>query len=166
MRELLVIDTSAEMLKVGAGKVAALRAEGRAAGLSAVTLAVGSAEALPCESEQYDTVLDSFGLCSFELPQVALEEMKRWCASTPNRSPTTHPKPNPESIPSASPSPNPNPDQLQAERQHLVARARREQLGSHRPLAAAPPQPAGGALGLLLGPRYPGMRGGRRPARG
>ena len=166
VRELLVIDTSAEMLKVGAGKVAALRAEGRAAGLSAVTLAVGSAEALPCESEQYDTVLDSFGLCSFELPQAALEEMKRWCASTPNRSPTTHPKPNPESIPNASPSPNPNPDQLQAERQHLVARARREQLGSHRPLAAAPPQPAGGALGLLLGPRYPGMRAGRRPARG
>lgn len=80
VRELLVIDTSAEMLKVGAGKVAALRAEGRAAGLSAVTLAVGDAEALPCESEQYDTVLDSFGLCSFERPQAALEEMKRWCA--------------------------------------------------------------------------------------
>ena len=166
VHELLVIDTSAEMLKVGAGKVAALRAEGRAAGLSAVTLAVGDAEALPCESEQYDTVLDSFGLCSFERPQTALEEMKRWCASSPNRSPTTHPKPSPESSPSASPSPNPNPDQLQAERQHLVARARREQLGSHRPLAAAPPQPADGALGLLLGQGHPGMRGGRRPARG
>ena len=96
VRELLVIDASVEMLKVGASKVAALRAEGRAAGLSAVTLAVGDAEALPCASEEYDTVLDTFGLCSFELPQAALEEMKRWCASSPDRSPTTHPKPHPD----------------------------------------------------------------------
>ena len=96
VRELLIIDASVEMLKVGASKVAALRAEGRAAGLSAVTLAVGDAEALPCASEEYDTVLDTFGLCSFELPQAALEEMKRWCASSPDRSPTTHPKPHPD----------------------------------------------------------------------
>ena len=49
VRELLVIDASAEMLKVGAGKVTKLRAEGKAAGLSAVTLAVGDAvRSLPC----------------------------------------------------------------------------------------------------------------------
>ena len=81
--ELLVTDFSQEMLKVGAGKVAKLRAaEGGAPGLSNVTLAVVDAAALPLESAQYDTVVDSFGICSFEEPQAALEEMKRWSAAS------------------------------------------------------------------------------------
>jgi len=79
--ELLVTDFSQDMLKVGAGKVAKLRAaEGGAPGLSNVTLAVVDAAAMPLESAQYDTVIDSFGICSFEEPQAALEEMKRWFA--------------------------------------------------------------------------------------
>lgn len=78
--ELLVTDFSQDMLKVGAGKVAKLRAaEGGAPGLSNVTLAVVDAAAMPLESAQYDTVIDSFGICSFEEPQAALEEMKRCC---------------------------------------------------------------------------------------
>ena len=81
--ELLVTDFSQEMLKVGAGKVAKLRAaEGGAPGLSNVTLAVVDAAALPLESAQYDTVVDSFGICSFEDPQASLEEMKRWSAAS------------------------------------------------------------------------------------
>ena len=46
--------------------------------MSNVTLAVLDAAAMPLESAQYDTVVDSFGICSFEEPQAALEEMKRW----------------------------------------------------------------------------------------
>ena len=81
--ELLVTDFSQDMLKVGAGKVAKLRAaEGGAPGLSNVTLAVVDAAAMPLESAQYDTVIDSFGICSFEEPQAALEEMKRWFATS------------------------------------------------------------------------------------
>lgn len=80
--ELVVGDASEEMLKVGAGKVAKLRAEGGAPGLSKVTLAVLDAGSLPLESSQYDTVVDSFGLCSFEDPQAAMDEMKRCCKPT------------------------------------------------------------------------------------
>jgi len=79
VQELVLGDASEEMLKIGAGKVAKLRAEGGAPGLSKVTLAVLDAGALPLDNAQYDTVLDSFGLCSFEEPRAALEEMKRCC---------------------------------------------------------------------------------------
>ena len=161
--ELLVTDFSQDMLKVGAGKVAKLRAaEGGAPGLSNVTLAVVDAAAMPLESAQYDTVVDSFGICSFEEPQAALQEMKRWSATSPSPSPSPWPSPNPS--PNSSPSPNPN--QLQAERYDPAARARREQLGHRLVVAAAPPQPARGALGLLLGQGHPGVRQGRRPTRG
>ena len=50
--------------------------------MSNVTLAVVDAAALPLESAQYDTVVDSFGICSFEDPQASLEEMKRWSAAS------------------------------------------------------------------------------------
>ena len=46
---------------------------------SQVTLAVIDAAKMPLETAQYDTVLDSFGVCSFEQPQAALQEMKRVC---------------------------------------------------------------------------------------
>ena len=77
--ELTIGDFSEEMLKIAAGKIAKMRADGSTAGPSQVTLAVIDAAKMPLETAQYDTVLDSFGVCSFEQPQAALQEMKRVC---------------------------------------------------------------------------------------
>lgn len=81
--ELLLGDNSPPMLQVAAQKVAKARVAavvgaGSASGPpSKVTLAVLDACALALPSAEYDTVVDSFGLCSFEQPADALREMRR-----------------------------------------------------------------------------------------
>ena len=84
--ELLITDYSEKMLQVAACKVAEQRAKrgGEAGGsgdggLSRVTLAVTDASSLALPSAAYDTIVDTFGLCSFEAPERALEEMARCC---------------------------------------------------------------------------------------
>ena len=76
--ELLVTDYSESMLTVAARKVADQRA---AHGTlpSRVTLAVTDASALALPSDEFDTIVDTFGLCSFEEPERALAEMARCC---------------------------------------------------------------------------------------
>lgn len=39
----------------------------------------GSAEALPVKDNEYDTVVDTFGMCSFDSPVAAIREMMRVC---------------------------------------------------------------------------------------
>ncbi|KAL3927301.1 MAG: hypothetical protein SGPRY_002884 [Prymnesium sp.] len=62
--ELVVSDYSEPMLQVAAHKV---------------TLAVADAAGLPLPDAKFDTVVDTFGLCSFENPDAALREMSRCC---------------------------------------------------------------------------------------
>ena len=76
--ELVVSDYSEAMLKVAAEKVARLRATAQKQP-SSVTLAVADAGKLPLPDAQFDTVVDTFGLCSFEKPEAALREMTRCC---------------------------------------------------------------------------------------
>jgi len=77
--ELVISDFSERMLQVAAHKVAALRSEGAARVPSKVTLAVTDASAMPLPTAMFDTIVDTFGLCSFERPEEALSEMRR-CA--------------------------------------------------------------------------------------
>uniref|UniRef100_A0A7S0IVY5 Methyltransferase type 11 domain-containing protein n=1 Tax=Calcidiscus leptoporus TaxID=127549 RepID=A0A7S0IVY5_9EUKA len=80
VKELFIGDFCEGMLQVTAQKLAKLRTT--AAGddcPSKVTLAVLDAAALPFADGAYDTVVDSFGLCSFEDPEMALKEMARCC---------------------------------------------------------------------------------------
>lgn len=80
VKELLVTDYSESMLQMAAKKVAEKRTNPASAGaLSNVTLAVTDASALALPTAQYDTVVDTFGLCSFEEPERALQEMARCC---------------------------------------------------------------------------------------
>ena len=67
------------MLEVAARKVAHARAHGGDGAPSSVTLAVVDAARQPFEDARFDTVVDSFGLCSFEDPAAALAEMRRCC---------------------------------------------------------------------------------------
>jgi len=93
---LLVGDYSEKMLQVAAHKVALMRQPAqppsqpvdgaapaapsvRQAFASRVTLAVLDACALEVPSGSFDTVVDTFGLCSFEQPEIALAEMARAC---------------------------------------------------------------------------------------
>ena len=75
--ELVLSDASEGMLQVAAKKVAVQRSDPTR--LSNVTLAVTDASALPLASASFDTVVDTFGLCSFEQPAEALREMRRVC---------------------------------------------------------------------------------------
>lgn len=83
--QLVMGDYSAQMLTAAARKVAELKLsiEQKKAAPDAyldpsqVTLAVMDACALPLEDNSFDTVVDSFGLCSFEDPEQALLEMER-----------------------------------------------------------------------------------------
>lgn len=79
VRELVCTDASKEMLEVAARKVAHARAHGGDGAPSSVTLAVVDAARQPFEDARFDTVVDSFGLCSFEDPAAALAEMRRCC---------------------------------------------------------------------------------------
>ena len=76
---LLITDFSECMLHQAAKKVA--EGAGKAAALdrSSVTLAVVDASALALPDASFDTVVDTFGLCSFEKPAEALREMQRVC---------------------------------------------------------------------------------------
>ncbi|KAL1525945.1 hypothetical protein AB1Y20_020771 [Prymnesium parvum] len=76
--ELVVSDYSEPMLQVAASKVAKLR-ELPGAQLPQVTLAVADAGKIPLPDNLFDTVVDTFGLCSFEKPDEALREMSRCC---------------------------------------------------------------------------------------
>mmetsp|Transcript_35589 Transcript_35589/g.58983 ORF Transcript_35589/g.58983 Transcript_35589/m.58983 type:complete len:247 (-) Transcript_35589:212-952(-) len=76
---LVISDYSEQMLTVAARKVAQLRDIEKHAMPSAITLAVMDAAALPFADSTYDTIVDSFGLCSFEEPQSVLREMARCC---------------------------------------------------------------------------------------
>ncbi len=86
--ELLIGDYSQPMLQVAAQKVAQMRHAAAAAPPSSaeattrrlpskVTLAVLDACDLALPADSFDTVVDSFGLCSFERPVDALREMRR-----------------------------------------------------------------------------------------
>lgn len=44
-----------------------------------LTLRIAGAEALPFETSGFDTVIDTFGLCSYDDPMIALQEMVRVC---------------------------------------------------------------------------------------
>ena len=77
--ELVLADASEAMLQVAARKVAELRTDSAPAAVSNVTLAITDAAALPLATNSFDTVVDTFGLCSFENPKTALREMQR-CA--------------------------------------------------------------------------------------
>ena len=76
-QSVVLSDASESMLQVAAKKVAEQRSAG--SGLSDVTLAVTDASELPLPTDAFDTVLDTFGICSFEQPGAALREMRRVC---------------------------------------------------------------------------------------
>lgn len=81
VKSLVLVDNCTEMLRVAAQKVAELRAAREAPGfLSEVTLAVADAAALPFPTGSFETVVDTFGLCSFEEPSKAVDEMARVAA--------------------------------------------------------------------------------------
>lgn len=81
--ELFITDYSDAMLQVAASKVALQRDkqppsdETARRPVSTVTLAVCDAGSIPLPSASFDTVVDTFGLCSFERPEEALREMQR-----------------------------------------------------------------------------------------
>ena len=80
--ELTIADSCKEMLGVAAQKIARMRAEHAERDrpcISNVTLAVMDASSLPVADGSYDTVVDTFGICSFEDPERALREMSRCC---------------------------------------------------------------------------------------
>lgn len=58
---------------------AAYRGEGAANETVPYALAVCSSESIPFPDNSFDTVVDVFGLCSFDDPVVALREMSRVC---------------------------------------------------------------------------------------
>ena len=78
MDELLVCDFSQAMLETAAQKLALARANG-AKVPSKVTLAVMDAASMALADNSVDTVVDTFGLCSFEEPEASLREMIRVC---------------------------------------------------------------------------------------
>ena len=63
----------------GGAQAAHARAHGGDGAPSSVTLAVVDAARQPFEDARFDTVVDSFGLCSFEDLAAALAEMRRCC---------------------------------------------------------------------------------------
>ena len=68
-------DLSPEMLKVAEGKAE----EGKAASELKLKTVRADASKLPFASDSYDTVVDTFGLCSFEDPEKVIKEMQRVC---------------------------------------------------------------------------------------
>lgn len=70
VRSLTGVDFSRGMLEVADGKRAEL-------GAIPLKLKVATSQKLDFEDSSFDTVVDSFGICSFEHPVQALQEMKR-----------------------------------------------------------------------------------------
>lgn len=68
-------DQSTAMLQVAEEKAAG-ELEGKGVKLRTVR---ADAAQLPFESDSYDTVVDTFGLCSFENPEKVISEMQRVC---------------------------------------------------------------------------------------
>jgi len=69
--QLTLLDVSENMLVVAKEKKAKLGKE--------ATLVCGTCTELPFDDCSFDNVVDTFGLCSFDNPEVALSEMKRVC---------------------------------------------------------------------------------------
>jgi methyltransferase OMS1 len=77
--ELIIGDNCEAMLRVAARHVAEARVADGQHCPSSVTLAVFDAAKVPFASASFDTVVDTFGICSFEDPVAALKEMARCC---------------------------------------------------------------------------------------
>ena len=69
--DITCIDASGGMLKVARKKARALNME--------VTFIQGDAQRLPFGNKQFDTVVDTLGLCTYSNPIKVLREMKRVC---------------------------------------------------------------------------------------
>eukprot|EP00039_Didymoeca_costata_P026927 m.17007 g.17007 ORF g.17007 m.17007 type:complete len:258 (+) comp5869_c0_seq1:51-824(+) len=72
--ELNAVDINPEMLEVANEKISKMKDK-----LSNVSLTVVTAEKLPFPDNYFDVVVDTFGLCSIERPEMALAEMGRVC---------------------------------------------------------------------------------------
>jgi methyltransferase OMS1 len=79
VHDLVIGDNCEAMLQVAARNVAELRAADAQHCPTSVTLAVFDAAKMPFASASFDTVVDTFGICSFEDPVGALKEMARCC---------------------------------------------------------------------------------------
>eukprot|EP00004_Rigifila_ramosa_P026305 TRINITY_DN8132_c0_g1_i2.p1 TRINITY_DN8132_c0_g1~~TRINITY_DN8132_c0_g1_i2.p1 ORF type:complete len:235 (+),score=10.39 TRINITY_DN8132_c0_g1_i2:59-706(+) len=74
--KLVLCDWSRDMVTCALEKARRLPAETRPSEIKGV---VANAHQLPFESGTFDTVVDTFGLCSFSEPVAALHEMARVC---------------------------------------------------------------------------------------
>lgn len=79
VQELILGDNCEGMLQVAAQRVAETRAAHDRHCPDSVTLAVFDAARMPFASNSFDTIIDTFGICSFEDPLAALKEMARCC---------------------------------------------------------------------------------------
>jgi methyltransferase OMS1, mitochondrial len=77
---LTMVDSNEEMLAVAKGKARSFLQSGRVGSLDAVKVVRASAASLPFEDGSFDSVCDTFGLCSMDDPVAALKEMRRVCA--------------------------------------------------------------------------------------
>ena len=79
--ELVIADASPRMLKVAASKCKVLNAQKKMSlpKESQVHFIVMDSEKIVFPDNSFDTVIDTFGLCSYDNPVVALQEMNRVC---------------------------------------------------------------------------------------
>lgn len=75
-QSLTATDLNSDMLKVASTKVNSLQLKSEDEGLA---LKVANVEKLPFPDNSFDTVVDTFGICSYEDPVKALNEMARVC---------------------------------------------------------------------------------------
>jgi len=80
VEDLVISDNCEAMLQVAARHIAEARADRHQHYCpSSITLAVFDASKMPFANASFDTVVDTFGICSFEDPAGALKEMARCC---------------------------------------------------------------------------------------
>jgi methyltransferase OMS1 len=78
--EIALTDSTENMVPVMRKKIDALNFKGKSLTKSDISTEVCSAEDLSkFETESFDSVVDTFGLCSYEHPDKALKEMRRVC---------------------------------------------------------------------------------------